>query len=118
MPCLFRAWMCLLRNRNFFVFNIYYKVEEQRLVSCTTGFTSSHVLCSSGKMVSSCFPTRGRHLLPPSQPQDWFLQIHRPAVTVVPQDPGLWSPSLLLLWASAVPVPRHLHLELKAGGCL
>lgn len=94
MPCLFGMWTCLLRNSNFFVFNIYYKVEEQRLVSCATPVHLGPAFSAALENGVLLLSHQGAPPPAPPQPQAWFLQIYGPAVTEAPRilDSGLPVP--------------------------
>ena len=69
-------------------------------------------------------PARGRCLLPRPCLGPGSFRSAGQRVTEAAQDPGLWAPVplllllFLLLWDPGVPAPKHLHVQLKAGGHL
>lgn len=84
-------------------------------------FSHQIILCSSGESVLLALPPGGAAscLVPASGLIPSALPASR-RVTEAALDPGLWVPAplFLLLWDPGGPAPKHLHIQLKAGGHL
>ena len=84
-------------------------------------FSHQIILCTSGESILLALPPGGTAsclvpalgLVPLALLAGWW-------VTEAALDPGLWAPAplLFLLWDPGVPAPKHLHVQLKAGGHL